>query len=257
MSLHPIGRFYDSLAETYHLVRPGWEESVLRQGAVLHALALAHLGPGLLDVLDCTCGIGTQALGLAGEGHDVVGVDISAESVARARREAGARGLPARFLAGDMRALPLRASSFDVVVSGDNAVAHLATDTDLLAALRAMRRVLRPRGLLVITLHTYERGRPPRHQHTDPQMTSTPDGPAVGFQRWRWHEDGERYDFENIRVLPDGAGWRLEVLRTTLRALTREQITRAAGRAGFRDLAWLEPQDTGFFQPIFVGRPAT
>jgi glycine/sarcosine N-methyltransferase len=251
-----IGRFYDSLAETYHLIRPGWEEAIARQGEALDALAGAVLGSGPLDILDCTCGIGTQALGLAGRGHRVTGMDLSRDSVRRARREAADRAVRLVVLVGDMTALPVRPSSFDVVVSGDNAIAHLLTDHDLVAALTEMRRVLRPDGVLVLTLHTYEEPALSRHHVTDPHATTTPGGPAVSFQSWRWHPDAEHYDFENIQVLPDGDGWRMAVERTTLRALSRVQLVDAACRAGFVAAAWHEPAETGFFQPVFTARPA-
>jgi tRNA/tmRNA/rRNA uracil-C5-methylase (TrmA/RlmC/RlmD family) len=51
-----------------------------RQGAALDALT----GRERAAVLDCACGIGTQALGLALRGHRVVGTDVSARAVVRA-----------------------------------------------------------------------------------------------------------------------------------------------------------------------------
>jgi ubiquinone/menaquinone biosynthesis C-methylase UbiE len=256
MSQDSIGQFYDSLAANYHLIYPDWAESVRSQGVALDALATEALGPGPFDIFDCTCGIGTQALGLAGRGHRVVGMDISEESVARAKREADSLALRLAVVVGDMKALPMRPSSFDIVVSGDNAIAHLLTRRDLLTALSEMRRVLRVGGLLVITLRTYEDSGVPRREYTEPQIISTSAGPVVSFQGWRWHEDGERYDFENIQVLPDGDDWRLAVGRTTLWAVNRELLNDVAHRAGFTETAWHEPDDTGYFQPIFTARPA-
>lgn len=256
MPRHAIGRFYDSLAEEYHFVRPGWSEDIPRQGEALDGLMGAVLGPGPLDILDCTCGIGTQALGLAGRGHNVTAMDISRNSVVRAKREAVDRAVPMEVLVGDMRALPVRQSSFDVVVSGDNAIAHLLDDHDLVAALTAMRRALRPCGLLILTLHTYEEPLASSRQVTEPRVSTTHVGPVVSFQSWRWHADGKHYDFENIRVLPDGDGWRTAVERTTLRALSRVQLADAARRAGYVEARWHEPGETGFFQPVFTARPA-
>jgi len=46
----------------------------------------ARAGP--LRVLDGACGIGTQALGLAGRGHRITGCDLNAAAVERARQEA-------------------------------------------------------------------------------------------------------------------------------------------------------------------------
>src|SRR5215212_10006209 len=54
-------------------------------------------------VLDCTCGIGTQALPLAVLGYNVTGTDLSQRSVERARMEARARGLQIDLEVADVR----------------------------------------------------------------------------------------------------------------------------------------------------------
>jgi SAM-dependent methyltransferase len=154
--------FYDDLAEDYHLVYPDWNASVRRQGTALDGVVRGALGDREHSVLDCSCGIGTQALGLARHGHRVVGSDLSPRAVRRAALEAAQRGLALPAAAADMRSLPFIDECFDVVVSGDNSVAHLLTDQDLRAALAGMRRVLRPGGLLVLTLRDYEHERAAR-----------------------------------------------------------------------------------------------
>jgi glycine/sarcosine N-methyltransferase len=60
--------FYDGLAPVYHLVYGDrWDEAVERQGAALQRIIRAER-PAAADVLDCSCGIGTQAIGLARRG---------------------------------------------------------------------------------------------------------------------------------------------------------------------------------------------
>ena len=79
--------FYDGLAADYHLVYGDrWDEAVARQGAVLEWVIRRTL-PGARDVLDCSCGIGTQAIGLARRGFRVHGTDASPRSIERARAE--------------------------------------------------------------------------------------------------------------------------------------------------------------------------
>ena len=41
---------------------------------------------------------------------------------------------------------------------------------------------------------------------------------------------------------------------TTLRALRRAAVSDALNRAGFADVAWRMPEETGFYQPIVVAR---
>ena len=88
-------RFYDEFADDYHLAYGGnWEAAVARQGAALDAL-IRDLLPNATTVLDCSCGIGTQALGLARLGYSVLGSDISSGEIERAQREAERFGVEA------------------------------------------------------------------------------------------------------------------------------------------------------------------
>ncbi len=70
-------QFYDNLADNYHLLFDDWRETVQEQGDTLDRLIRTHLGEPPLSVLDCSCGIGTQAFGLALRGYKVHGTDLS------------------------------------------------------------------------------------------------------------------------------------------------------------------------------------
>src|SRR3712207_5271557 len=94
-------KFYDDLASQYHLIAQGWKEAVRSQGKTLHKL----LGERPLNVLDCSCGIGTQAIGLALESHSVFASDLSAQAVERAKKEAEAFQVRMQFAVADFRNL--------------------------------------------------------------------------------------------------------------------------------------------------------
>ena len=103
MSASSVRDFYDALAPDYHLIFPDWDASMARQAAALDELVRRRLGAGPHRVLDCSCGIGTQAIGLAAAGHTVVGSDLSPLAAARAVAEAAARGTGLAAAAADMR----------------------------------------------------------------------------------------------------------------------------------------------------------
>jgi SAM-dependent methyltransferase len=154
-----------------------------RQGEALEALmrgCLDRAGPW--DVLDCSCGIGTQVIGLADRGHRVVGSDLSPLAAARAVEEACRRGLMLTTAAADMRALPFAYASFDVVLSADNSLAHLLAEDDVRRAVGGMRRVVRDGGPLVLTARDYGDARQTRRQSTVPAVTDTDAGQVVTFQ---------------------------------------------------------------------------
>ncbi|MFD5072003.1 class I SAM-dependent methyltransferase [Streptomyces sp. NPDC058369] len=263
-----VRHFYDDLAADYDLMYADWRASIERQAAALSGMIGAALGNSEgagYDVLDCACGIGTQALGLAALGHRVTGSDLSPAAAARAGREAAARGLDLRTTAADMTRLPFGDGLFDVVVCADNSLPHLLTPDAVEAALGEMRRVLRPGGVLLVSTRPYDRLRRERPASTPPQVREETTGRVVTFQLWHWRPDGERYDLEHFQLLPGGdggegesGGYEVRTRRTSYWALSQEQLTGFAGRAGLTDAAWHEAEESGFFQPVLVARrPAT
>lgn len=97
------------------------------------------------EVLDAGCGVGWGTVRLARAGaHRAVGVDIDEGALVSARERAGEH---AEFVRGDLMSLPFDGGSFDLVVSFE-AIEHVE---DPRRALDEFRRVLRPRGLLVVS----------------------------------------------------------------------------------------------------------
>src|SRR5258708_39177023 len=113
--------FYDSLAADYHLIFDDWWTAAEQHGAIIERL-LRRVGvapPG--RVLDCTCGIGTQALPLALRGYRMVGTELSQEALTRAGREAASRDIAVELVVADVRELVSHVDGpFDAVISCDN-----------------------------------------------------------------------------------------------------------------------------------------
>ncbi|MEU3007961.1 class I SAM-dependent methyltransferase [Streptomyces sp. NPDC007020] len=250
-----VAHFYDELADDYHLIYSDWDAALRRQGDALDAL----IGQDGVEVLDCSCGIGTQAIGLALRGHRVTGTDLSPRAAARAGCEAARRSVSLRTAAADMRRLPFPDGRFDVVVCADNSLPHLLTEQDVRAALAAMRRVLRPDGLLLVSTRHYDDLLRDHPVSTPPQVhrpaARADDGErTVTFQLWHWHEDGEHYDLEHFQLLPADGEWHVQVRRTTYWAISQDRLAGLAAEGGFIDVRWRMPQETGFFQPLLMAR---
>jgi ubiquinone/menaquinone biosynthesis C-methylase UbiE len=108
---------------------------------------LPHLRSGQA-LLDVGCGPGTITADLArrvAPGR-VVGIDRAQEVLAQARAHAEREGARVAFAAGDVYALDFPDASFDVV-HAHQVLQHL---TDPVRALREMRRVLRPGGVVAV-----------------------------------------------------------------------------------------------------------
>ena len=111
-------------------------------------LAAASIGPGEA-VLDVGCGSGgftCELAGATGAGR-VVGIDVAAPLVARARRRRGAGDAAGvSFVEGDASVHPLDADSFDVVVSRFGAMYF----GHPVPAFANLARALRPGGRLAL-----------------------------------------------------------------------------------------------------------
>src|SRR5688572_2745982 len=140
--------FYDTMASTYDQLMPDWPSIVRQDGKDIKELITSLRGEGSLRVLDCACGIGTQAIGLAIEGYDVMATDISSQEVERAKVEAGKFGVDMDFGVADFRCLEDTVDeTFDVVLAFDNSLSHLQTDEETVTALRSMKGRLKLGGL--------------------------------------------------------------------------------------------------------------
>jgi cyclopropane fatty-acyl-phospholipid synthase-like methyltransferase len=108
---------------------------------------LLGLTPGA-SVLDVPCGDGRLTLGLAALGYTTIGIDIVPDEIEFARRAGADADAGARFVVGDLRALP-DVGPVDAVVSWGNSFGYL-TPADTTRSLNGMHRALRPGGRLIL-----------------------------------------------------------------------------------------------------------
>ncbi len=242
--------FYDDLAEDYHLIFADWNATIARQAEVITGLLRAEHGLLSGRVLDASCGIGTQALGLAAREFEVTASDISAVSVRRCAREAASRGLSITTAVADVRVLDVpNAGEFDVALSFDNALPHLLDDDALTTACVALRRVLRPGGVLLASIRDYDAIVQQRPSGDPPRSFPTELGERISFQVWDWLSQ-DRYTLRHFTMQSSGGDWAVLERRTAYRALTRPVLSSALAAAGFKNIVWQMPDQTGFYQPI-------
>ncbi|WP_250126285.1 class I SAM-dependent methyltransferase [Chroococcidiopsis sp. CCMEE 29] len=245
---------YDEIASLYHLVYPNWNEAIERQGEALNGVVSDFVGSAPLSILDVSCGIGTQALGLAALGHRVTASDLSAAAVNRARQEAVTRGLDLTFKVADMRhCAEIHGSGFDVVLSADNSLPHLPGEDEIRVALRGFYRCLKQDGVAIVSLRDYRAD----EDRSSPQMWSygfRDDGSDryVVFQTRDWSNDTYDVAMYFVREARNGSPASVTAGSSRYYAITVDRLMLLFEEVGFTEVQRL---DGILHQPIVVGRP--
>jgi SAM-dependent methyltransferase len=243
--------FYDNLAPLYHLVYPDWERSIESQSTALAGIIRGRWGESIRTILDVSCGIGTQAIGLARLGYEVTGSDLSPRAIERAVVEAQRRDLAIRFSVCDMRnAYSHHQKQFDLVISCDNSITHLLCDEEIRKALDELYQSTRPGGGCLLTVRNYDQEE--RGTGIIKPYGVRPSGESryVIFQVWDF--TGDIYDLAMYFVEDDGKSEisRAHVFRARYYAISPNRLLRLMEDAGFTHV---ERLDEGFYQPVLVG----
>lgn len=252
-----VSDIYDRLSPLFRdSMGYDWDAEVRWEGEFLNpflARQLREAGPR--SILDCSCGTGTQAIGLALQGHRVHATDLSTVSIETAWREAERFGVSITFGVADFRRLEDSVSdTFDVVISCGNSFAHCLGDDDLATALASIRSRLKPGGLMLISIRDYDELATDKPIFNSQHVDDRPDGRRVAFQVWDWASDGSRYGMHQFLLREGDGGYEIQHFESELRALRREEMMSAVGGAGYVDARWHHHGDTGYYQPIVTAR---
>lgn len=108
-----------------------------------------YLHPGDL-LLDVGCGSGKQTFKAESLGARALGIDCAVEMIRYAREIASENGSRAQFVVADYAAMPFEDHSFDLALFPKNTVECSYVEASCLS--QAIRRVLKPGGLLLLTI---------------------------------------------------------------------------------------------------------
>jgi len=153
-------------------------------------------------------------------------------------------------------ARPEDAGRFGAVICLDNALPHLLGADDVRAALRAARLALVPGGLLALSVRDYDALLAVRPGLESVRLLGEAPERRVVLQVWTWRPDAPVYDLDLVILRETPAGWTPSTRRGTYRAWRRAELEPLVRAAGFAAPRWLEPAESGFYQPILVARPA-
>ena len=106
---------------------------------------------GIKRVLDLGCGSGRHLIYLAKRGFNVYGIDIAPEGIKIAKVWLKREGLRANLRVGSVyKKLPYKGNFFDAIISTQ--VIHHARIKNIRKAIKEIERILKPGGLIFITV---------------------------------------------------------------------------------------------------------
>ena len=247
-----VQTFYDEMASQYEKLFLDWDVEAKEQAGILEGLFRAYGFERTARVLDCACGIGTQAIALAALGYSVTASDISEKELTEAKERAEKRGAPIRFAKADFRTLSESFDErFDIVIAIDNALPHMRSPEELCAAVNSIIGRTKPGGIFVASIRDYDSLLKTKPSYSPPYIHDTQNGRRVSFQTWDWQEDSYRL---TQYIIEDSETLQISKFDCEYRATRREELTELLVSAGCREVEWKYPQETGFYQPIVVAR---
>ena len=247
-----VQTFYDNLATQYDKLFSDWEAATKEQALVLEKLFKANGYGKCHKVLDCACGIGTQAVGLSAIGYSVTASDISEEELKEARKRADKNNVEISFKKADFRILEKTFSqSFDIVIAMDNALPHMLTKSDMEMAVKSIANMVAKGGMFVASIRDYDALLMDKPTYSPPYIHKTQKGQRVAFQTWDWKE--ESYKLTQY-IIEDEETLITSKFECEYRALKREELTTLLTLNGFSSVAWKFPEETGFYQPIVIAK---
>ncbi|MBQ9980104.1 MAG: class I SAM-dependent methyltransferase [Oscillospiraceae bacterium] len=250
-----VQKFYNELAPRYDRLFDHWPSAVKEQGDILDRLFKKSGFDASARILDCACGIGTQAIGLASVGYDVTASDISEGALTEAKKRAAENGVDITFIRADFRALEETFSEqFDVVMAMDNALPHMLTAAELKTAVSSITDRIAPGGMFVASIRDYDALMAHKPPYSPPYIHKTAKGQRVAFQTWDWQ--GEGYKLVQY-IIEDEENLHLSRFECEYRATLREELTDLLHSKGCSKVEWLFPEETGFYQPVVTAKKMT
>ena len=244
--------FYDHMASHYDKLFLDWKATTHEQAVILDRIFRGNGMDPSASILDCACGIGTQSIGLAALGYPVTASDISCGELAEAKKRAEENHVEIRFEHADFCALShIFPETFDIIICMDNALPHMLSHAALESAIKSITGRIKDGGIFVASIRDYDALLMDKPPYSPPYIHKTAHGQRVSFQTWTW--EGDHYKLIQY-IIDDEKALRISKFACEYRATRRAEITDLLLAGGCREVKWLFPDETGFYQPILVAR---
>jgi len=245
-----VKAFYNEMATQYEMLFNDWSQTAKIQANILDKIFASYRFSKKDKLLDCACGIGTQAIGLALLGYDVTASDLSDGELIEAKKRVTESRVKINFKQADFRKLAdVFPQKFNIIIAMDNALPHMLTKKDLHCAIESIADRTENGGIFVASIRNYDELLASRPQCSSPYIFKTGSGQKVSFQTWEWF--GDNYKFIQY-IIDDERVLNISKFECEYRAVRREELTEHLRACGFSKVDWKFPEETGFYQPIVI-----
>jgi glycine/sarcosine N-methyltransferase len=188
-------------------------------------------------VIDVACGTGRHAIEWARRGYKVVGADLSAPMVERAKENAANAGVEAHFVVAGFGELAEKVGGqFDATFCLGNSLPHVLSVGDLGEALADFAAVLRPGGLLLVQNRNFDAVLARRERFMGPEAYREGDREWLFVRFYDFHPDGT-ITFNMVVLRRDAEGkWSQQVEATGLHSIIYSELIAALTAAGFTEI---------------------
>jgi len=225
--------WYRAIADHYDgLANPLWTR---RTVDFLDHLFRRH---GVANAVDVACGTFAIDLRLVKRGYEIAGRDRSPDMLRVGRRAVREAGVRTDLAVADMRSVRMN-RRFDAILCLGTAVNYLVRPRDVRLALRSFRRLLNPKGLLVLDLTNFDAFIDrPMNVRAEVDYRA-PDGTRVGVFGFNAQNPSKTVHIARfLTVIQRGREIRIGFDEAPLKVWRKEGIAGALAREGLRPVEW-------------------
>ncbi len=244
--------FYNNLASHYDKLFLDWQATTMEQALILDRIFRNNGFDASANILDCACGIGTQAIGLAKLGYNVTASDISESELKEAQKRSEENGVKLRLRYADFCKLSeFFSEKFQIIIAMDNALPHMLSEDALKTAVNSILNQLDKGGMFVASVRDYDELLKIKPPYSPPYIHKIDKGQRVSFQTWEWQDDC--YKLVQY-IIEDEETLKVSKFACEYRATKRDELTELLLSGGCSEVEWKFPDETGFYQPVLIAK---
>ena len=171
----------------------------------------------------------------------------------RAKHEAKIRGVEISFLVSDMTSMSeIIEGNFDLVAAMDNALPHLSSE-QVRRSLSAIGSKLAQNGRFIASIRDYDGLLSQRPTMQQPAFYGDRGERRFVHQVWDWI-DATIYIVHLYITEESNHTWTTHHFVSEYRCILRSELSYELESAGFKDVQWLMPGESDYYQPIVLAR---